>query len=278
MLRLSPSKLANFLVCAKKYELSLTTETPRSDAMREGLIFEAILLGEKPGAGLKEITGKTLEKLQTLVYFNKPNTHAQIIGDIVDMEINDALSIPKNTPFREVVKQCRNYLKIELPNQEKGYTFVGELDMYHPKGLIIDIKYTSNILTEWDYKANRKDLIQSIGYSYLIYKTEGKICPFYYFLVENRAYIPVVKKIRIDPTPEDFKWLEDILETVAGMTEFPATPGENNCNCFPMKGRSRCSMFLKCGFGRGILQATKKITFSSDEIDTFEYDPEYMEP
>ena len=241
------SQVQHYFKCPKMYKLSLEfgDEMEPSMAMRQGLIFERMVLGEKADHDeerfKKEVYGKitapTVEFIKTQA--NRAKEYF-LAGD----------------PFVPLLFETDKYII-------KGEAdFIGQI-LYEGDAIecIADLKYTSNIQDIWNNKDRKSDFLQASFYPYMLYKLTGKLLPFIYVIVENTFKDPLIKTIKINITDMEysFNWLEKNLDEIINDIWFEPRANENNCVGY--RGTGKCRFLEYCSDGRELISSPVDIDF-----------------
>lgn len=245
--RLRQSNLVHYFTCPKKYLLA--TEHPEAFEptmpMRQGLIFERYVLGEKPDHNEADF---------------RANVYGRINPDTLEFIKAQAELVKEyfiqGKPFVKLAYDAPHYyLKGEAD-------FIGEV-VY--KGVAInciaDLKYTANISEYWNKKLTKADFLQAVVYPFLYFKQTGIILPFVYIVVENSYKEPLVKQILITCNEEDFKWLEIFIYSVINDAFFE--PKDDARNCLGYKGFGKCKYLEFCDEGKELICEPLEAQFSA---------------
>jgi hypothetical protein len=225
------SRVQNYFKCPKMYHLSKDHEIETNMAMRRGLIFETMVLGEKPTHDAEyykkevigKITGPTIELLRTQAERAKPFFIA-------------------GTPFVKLRKECGKY------DMEGEADFIGTC-LYEGDEIdaIADLKFTSNIFNIWNKKDSKHQFLQAIFYPQMLYHMTGQLKPFIYTIVEDTFIDPLIKQIKVSCKLEDFDWLDFHLNKIADDLFFEPVTGYH---CVGYNGQSKCDFLEWCEEGR----------------------------
>jgi len=208
------SNLKEFLLCPKKYKLSIEKETETTEAQNLGLLTEGYLWG------FKENNQEDLE-----LGGRKKMTDARL-RDVENCKRCAELVAPKfeagGTPF----------VKIEY--EHDLFILQGEID-YHGVTKLQDLKTTGDMNKVWafmDWRGEtihptKEDLLQSIFYPYILWKNTEIIFPFEYIIID--LYYHVIKSIVVEAKYRSFNWLENILINFISDPFFDANPKHENC-------------------------------------------------
>lgn len=243
MIRYRQSNLKHYFDCPQKFFLS--QQIPYGEPsmpMRYGLIFENLVLGDKPNHDPNDWKKNVLGRI-------KPETIAEIQShaDIV----------------KPLFLEGAAFVDLELVKDEYKITgeadFIGrvKVDEYEVTG-IIDLKYTGNIASEWLERRSKRDLLQSVVYPYLYWKATDVLLPFIYKVVENTSGL--VLTIVVDVNEEDFAWFEEFIEQVHKDMFYEALPSHDKCLGY--KGRDKCQYLEHCPYGKQLIATTKTYNFS----------------
>lgn len=239
------SKVCHYFACPKKYKLAM--ELPDviepTMAMRQGLIFENYVLGNKPDHNEKEF---------------KDNVIGKITAPTMNFIKGQALEVKKDFLAGET------YMK--LSHESDDFIVQGELDfvgdiIFEGESLtcICDLKYTSNINEMWNKKQRKQDFLDAIFYCYLFYKKTGVLLPFLYKIVESTYAKPLIKDILIQVTENDFEWLERKLSEIKNDYWFEPKVDENSC--LGWKSYSKCQFLEFCTEGREFICEPLELDF-----------------
>lgn len=236
---LSYSRLRNYLICPKRFEFhskygwNPTTETKKN--LQAGLIFEALLLGDK-----NEILGLVdLEKK-----YEKMVKQANHI---------------KNQGF---FAEGESYLKVAY--EHEFFSVRGEIDyigkFMQDEKLIVDLKYTGKIDYIWQDFKYKEDTLQLLIYSWIWWKNTGEVLNCAYCIVESSYDEPVVQIRKVFVSIETYEWLENFLLRVA--IEPIKLPNPSQVNCLGSKGKARCAWLQYCESGRNLLGGIQEVDSS----------------
>jgi len=240
------SKVVHYFSCPKKYKLALDygDEIETTMAMRQGLIFENFVLGNKPDHDTQDFKENVIGKITAPTM-----KHIKAQAEIVKEDFLDGQA----------------YLK--LRHETDDFIVTGELDyvgdiIYEGDALtcIADLKYTSNINELWNKKARKSDFLDAIFYTYLFQRNHGVMLPFLYKIVENTYVKPLVKDILIQVTENDFNWLERKLNEIENDYWFEPRVNENNC--LGWKSFCKCQFLEFCTEGREFICEPLELEFS----------------
>lgn len=241
------SQVQHYFACPKRYKLSLEfgDEMEPSMAMRQGLIFERMVLGEKPDHDeekfKKEVYGKITAPTVEFIKTQANRAKEYFLG-------GDA--------YVKLMFEAEKYFI-------KGEgDYVGEV-LYEGEAVecIGDLKYTSNIQDIWNNKDKKSDFLQASFYPYMLYKQTGKLLPFIYVIVENTFVDPLIKTIKINISDMDysFNWLEKNLDTIVNDIWFEPRANENNCVGY--RGTGKCRFLEFCSDGRELISSPIELDF-----------------
>lgn len=241
------SQVQHYFKCPKMYKLSLEfgDEIEPTMAMRQGLIFERFVLGEKPDHDEEKFRKEVYGKIQApTVEFIKAQA-----------ERAKEYFLAGNA-YVKLLYEADNYII-------KGEAdFVGEI-LFEGDAVecIADLKYTSNIQDIWNSKDKKSDFLQASFYPYMLYKLTGKLLPFIYVIVENTFTDPLIKQIKVDITDMEysFNWLEKNLDTIVNDIWFEPRANENNCVGY--RGMGKCRFLEFCSDGRELITSPLEIEF-----------------
>jgi len=233
------SQIVNYFTCPKKFGLSMVESLTRSRAMEDGLLFESLVFG----------VSKDDSELAT--HRKRQATTFDVIKEAADITKK---YFGKGEPF----------YKMELPGSR--YNLQGEADfigkvLFGQEYIrcIADLKYAGDLDKIWRYKDKKHDFLQAVMYPYLFLKLTGELLPFVYYVVEAKHELgtaPLIRQIMVEPTEQDFVWLESVIETVHD--DIFRSPNAEACI---VRG-IRCPFLEKCGTGRDLLAPIQKIKFS----------------
>lgn len=231
--------------------------------MREGLIFEALVLGEKEGTDMKELIGR--KKPETIKAINRMAEKA----------------VP-------IFKRGDAYVKLRY--ETDNYILAGEADFighieytnefgkrYIFNKCIADLKKTGDIPKIWEWKATKEDFLQSIMYVYIHYKNTGEMLPFVYVVVEDAPENPIILCKPVIIQEKDFNnWYLPFIEAVANDMFYEADAQMETC----VKGDNgaRCWYIRYCKQGRNFIGRLDAVDFSylfSNHDYKIENDKEY---
>lgn len=251
------SYIKHYFQCPKKYMLSTQHEQERTEAMRDGLLFEGYLFGFKNN-DQEELEGR--KKPATLEPLKKK---AEYIKNLFNFE---------GESFKKIVIEMDDFI------------LQGELDFAgkftHPKKGrltgIVDIKFTSSIEKIWNYKMSKADMFQSVMYPLLemLESNQKELnfnepLPFYYLVIENNNFEePLWKLFPVIVTKQDLHWIWSRIKQIHNAKElgYPAKDDPENCiGIYPYSGV--CKYLEWCKEGRDMITLGNEIIFASlDEI------------
>lgn len=222
--------------CEYRYGLSLKHDIEQTDAMREGIIFESLVLGKKSDEIFNDAVGR--KKKETIEFIEVQAKH--------------------------VKEQFRNVTPfVKVHHEHRGELVTGEIDavgdVWVKDGFIraiIDLKYTGSIMNNWE-ELSREQHLQSVQYPYLWFHEHGELLPFVYKIVDNKYKFPIVKTRMVTTTMQDFEWLESLWNRAIDTRVLMPNDGYATCtNRF-----SPCRYMEHCEFGRKFLGSTDILNF-----------------
>lgn len=228
---MSYSRLRNYIKCPKSFEYHTKYGWEASDGtkklLREGLIFEAAVLGDKNGI-LGALSKKDKDIVERAENFKKNN----LLGD------------------------GEGFVKIKFENEifrmRGEIDFLGEYEFDNGKRRgIVDLKWTGKIDWTWSTFNYKEDVLQVLIYSWMHWKQTGEMLDAVYLVVDASYEDPVYAAKEVFITMEDYKWLEKFLYRVALEPYKVANPSKRNC--LGGKGEGRCPFLKYCKVGRDIL-------------------------
>lgn len=209
-----------------------------SDATKKGKLFEGYVLGFVKDSE-DEIRGLD------------PNNKAKGMREKTVQPLREWAE-----KLKTYFEGCEPFKKIEYETEE--YILQIEVDAYKPNELL-DLKQTSSIFRYWCNRFERKDFLQSIFYSYVVWKKMGVIMPFKYVITESPH---LIKTITIRANQADFDWIEDIIEQMTNEIFTVPDPDEYNC----VKSRfGVCPVLEYCDAGKNFICNPEEITFEGVE-------------
>ena len=241
------SNLAWHFRCHYAYFLSFEQSLERTEAMREGLLFEGYVLGFKnndEGALKGRKREKSLEFIKTQAMHAKPYF------------IRGKAYVPLTTKYKSITLQGEaDYVGVVRYNSQ-------EIEC------ICDLKRTGDIVRIWDKedgKANKQDYLQAVYYSYIHYKMTKKRLPFIYTVVDSKYDVPIIRQIMVNVDSRSFDWLEKTLnDRVVGKITFK--PNQYSClipSSFSQSS-NRCPFMWCCSFGKSYVSESYEIDFNED--------------
>lgn len=251
------SNLRHLFDCSIKYRLSLTEELEQTKAMKMGLLFESIVLGEKKEGDIDEISSQLTKATCDAV---------KKYADQVKAFFKDG-EVYKKINFKTNERQLSGEIDYFGEFEYQGNTYSG----------IVDLKLTGSIqkvwglgnenedyrLKPWEGKTKKQDFLQSFMYPYILMRNSGVINNFYYFVVESgtienmKSNKPLIKVYDCTPTPDDFEWLESKIESALSIKSIQSlSPNKQHClECQFFKSRS-------CEIGVSEFSKMEKINLS----------------
>lgn len=229
---MSYSRLRSYLSCPKKFEYHTkygwnpSPETKK--IMRGGLIFEAVVFGDKNGV-LEGANSKT------------------------DLNIiEQAFKFKENNLFGEGEAYVNVSFENEYYKTRGEVDFLGEYKFTNGRRrAIVDLKYTGKIDFIWQGFKYKEDALQVIMYSWMHWKNTGEKLDGVYLVVESSYDDPVYSPREVFISEDDYKWLEKFLFRVALEPIKVTSPSRKNC--LGKKGVPRCPYLQYCKSGRAIL-------------------------
>jgi len=198
--------LQNYLMCPKKFTLGRRVEVHPTLAMRDGLILEALVYGEKKQGDIEKHKGKkNISQLEGITEKLKP-----------------------------IFVDGKSFWRIET--EYKDVLLSGEVD-YYTNDILFDLKHTKN-LDYWRAKISKSDFVQSVFYTYIDYKNTGKLKEFKYIVTDGTEILPV----NVEVTEGDFGWLLENVDVIIADAFF--SPNLDACNGkFPCFYRGVCDSY-----------------------------------
>jgi len=243
------SALQNYLGCNRSFK-HRDFQTPPSQAMINGLIFEGFVFGFKTEEEKAELTltkaGKPkagIAKYERLAEFVKPYFGIGVHHQRMIHRVSDEYSLS----FEPDYYGC-------FAPEQKDF-----------KEAVVDLKLTANISKIWDWKQSKQDFFQACSYTWAVLQETGNRLPFYYLVVEDNDYeIPVCRIIEVKVSDNDLKWFLSVAER-AHKDIFL----EPNAEACLGNGRfdPRCRCLEKCDFGRDKVGGFEVITFDDLKCD-----------
>src|SRR5690606_17245171 len=210
------SNLKNYFECPKKMKLSERYELPSTQPQKEGLLFEGYLLGFKQGSTEDDIRGiDPSDKRKGM----KDATVAHIKSRANDIKN----FLGKGEPYVKMEYETDSYI-LQGEADFIGTAFYGNEEI---KLAIVDLKYTGDIERVWNGRIFKHQYLQAVVYPYLYLQNFGEVPPFIYFLVQDNP--PFFKQIIVEPTFEDFEWLESNINNISSDLFFSANASRELC-------------------------------------------------
>ena len=240
------SDLVNYFSCPKKFLFSQKVPFEKTNAMREGHLFEGLVFGFKENH---------------FAEFDLPIDQDPLDNPAKKFKVTEE-TMTSYKVGAEVVKKIftdgQAYVELSVSNEK--WTLRGEAD-WLGNGIYLgqdtralwDLKFTGDIERNWGNKESRiEEFFQSVVYPYLHWKNTGEILPFIYVLVENQKKIPegvspFIKTMGYQPTIEDFAKLEKFIDMVDADFEFE--PNQNAC-IGGQWNHIECRYIMHCQYGR----------------------------
>lgn len=196
--------LANWLICPRLSQLARQYTIEPNDAMKQGLILERMVLGDKDN-----ILDKLLER-------RKPQTiqDYELIANYIKSQINPIAVFHR--------------IEIERDN----YFLTGEIDFIENEYLC-DLKITKQIKT-WTEKKTFTELLQGYYYPYLYFLKYHEYKKFYYLVYSFDTNL--TKKIIIEHPEAKFDEVERLIQNYINDPFYPIKPDAcfKNGVCFYM--------------------------------------------
>ena len=251
---LRSSSIVHYPTCPHKFTLSRLywDDLPKTDAMREGLLFEFYV------QGMKHNTSQTAQEYEK-----------ELIGKKRKSTINHIKKLAEITRQNLADENVQTFIEYVIERGD-GDPMKCEIDriggVYHDGKwirAIIDLKKTSNIETIWNQKQSRFDFLQAVVYPYCHYKKTGEHLPFVYVITEDSFDVPLIKTIKVTTTLDDFEWLEDIMQTIDD--DIFKEPVVSRETCYSFRGFGKCRYFQQCQAAKDFFSRTENINFEELE-------------
>lgn len=215
-------------------------------AMRQGLIFENFVLGNKANHDEADFKKNVVGRI-TPATLNTIQNHAETAR----------AEFGEGKAFVDLAYQMTPEILLTGEADFIGIVFVED----EAVRAIADLKYTGDLINNWSGNS-RSDYLQAFQYCYIWKQMTGETLPFVYKLVDNSEYEAMIKTLFIRPTEQDFIWFENFIKEVSEDIYFE--PCENPEICLGWKGRQKCQYLRHCPYGTNIMYGTKFLSFNSD--------------
>lgn len=249
-MRYRQSNLKNYFTCPRKFLLSMQHDFGEpSMAMRQGLIFENLVLGNKANHDEAEFKKNVIGRI-TPATLETIRNHA----DTTKAELGEGI------PFVDLAYQMNHAVLLTGEADFIGMVLVEDKVIR----AIVDLKYTGDLIGNWS-GTERSDYLQAFQYMYIWERMTGERLPFVYKLVDNSADEAMIKTLVINPTDEDFQWFEGFIKGVSEDIYFE--PCEEPETCLGWKGRQKCQYLRHCPYGTNLVFGTKYLSFNNKLTD-----------
>jgi len=244
------SNIANYFECPHRFHLSRHHDMPTSDAMEEGRLFEAIVLGAKDEEEKKALFGRKTKK--TIDSYTRSADMVRQLFDLADIGVG-------LDSYVTMVWESEEYIL------QGEADFIGYLRIYGKRyKSIADLKFTGSITRVWMDKTRKSQFLQSAVYQYLHYMNSGELLPFTYIVVENLKSLPmgakpIIKIYIIKPNMEALNWVESLVQAIHEDSDL--RPNLEVCEDGPFK--SRCKYLIHCAHGRKLIETPVEVDFMS---------------
>lgn len=248
------SGIKSIFDCPKRFKLSMshhpyftanTQKTLNQGKIIENVVFDRMVTDEEKKLLHKGRTPATIKRLEQI-----------------------GAKVKERGYFGEGTPHLRFQIDLGRYFYRGEYDFLGECqfkETMFPEA-IGDLKVTGSIDKLWTPKVARHEFLQAVAYPWAHWKLTGRIVPFIYTIVEDKALWkePVVRQIAITCTMEDFKWWEDLLEYAHKLHYslfVDHVAGPHTCGDWGV-GNGKCWYLPYCKQGKDWMGGFREIEFS----------------
>lgn len=236
------SQIYNYFSCPYRFELSRKHEMPCTAAMKDGRLYEAMVLGAKDDSEYQELfAGK------------RPKTMEAYERSVADIK----RIFGQGEPYKKMTMETPHWILQGEADFVGTVTILGKT--YRT---IADLKFTGNISKVWMEKTEKKDFLQAPFYQLLWYRLTGELLPFTYITVANDKGLPdgvspIMKPYILMPNEKSLDWVISLVDSIHGQSEY--FPNMNACE----DGfyRSRCKYLDFCKYGRSTIECPVEVDF-----------------
>lgn len=250
--RYSYSRIANYFICPKRFDLSLNKTPFFADStkkvMEAGNTFEAVALRDKNGI---------------LPYASEKKALMRVIRQGTEFKESGVIA--------EKASEENSYIRFER-DYKNEFLLTGEIDyrghVYIPDRdidgrYITDLKYTGDVTRTWKRPEKKEDIFQVSWYSWNHYQQTGEMLNGLYLVYEGKYEEGILATFEVIVSDESYRFIENLINRIHNDPGRLPRDSYQNCLGYGKRVKQRCPYLQYCQEGRKLVGIQSRCEFDN---------------